>query len=158
MAVLEIRHLPDEALRRKAMRVTIIDRSVHRLIDDMTETMHAASGVGLAAPQVGVSRRVIVLQMPEEELIVMVNPEIVKGSEEGEVEEACLSVPGYCGQIKRFAAVTVKGLDRRGKQIRIKATGLMAQALQHELDHLDGKLYIDRIEGSENLHRVEPSE
>ena len=156
MAIREIRHLPDEVLRRKASRVATIDGSIQRLIDDMIETMQAATGVGLAAPQVGVSLRVIVLQMPEEELIVMVNPEIVKGSEEDEVAEACLSVPGYSGQIKRYATVTVKGLDRRGKKFRIKATGLMAQALQHELDHLNGKLYVDRIENPENLHRVEP--
>lgn len=161
MVIRKIRHLPDEVLRRKAKKVTTIDRATQRLIDDMVETMHAASGVGLAAPQVGVSRRVIVLQMPAEdekkpELIVMVNPELVKGSEEGEVQEACLSVPGYLGQIKRFATVTVKGLDRRGRPIRVRATGLMAQVLQHELDHLDGKLYIDRIESPENLRRVEP--
>ena len=161
MAVREIRHLPDDVLRKKAKKVTEIDRSTQRLIDDMIETMHAANGVGLAAPQVGVSLRIIVFQMPsdekEEELFVIVNPEIVKRSQEEEVQEACLSVPGYSGQVKRFAAVTVKGLDRRGKPLRLKATGLMAQALQHELDHLDGGLYIDRIEYPENLQRTEPS-
>ncbi|MFA5316321.1 MAG: peptide deformylase [Dehalococcoidales bacterium] len=155
MAIREIHHLPDEVLRRKASRVVAIDRSVQRLISDMIETMQVAAGVGLAAPQVGVSLRVIVLQMPEEEPIVIVNPEIVKGSEEREVMEACLSVPGYSGQIKRFNSVTVKGLDRHGKRIRVKATGLMAQALQHEIDHLDGRLYVDRIENPENLSRVE---
>jgi len=155
MAIREIRHLPDEVLRKKASKVTKVDRSIRRLTDDMVETMHAANGVGLAAPQVGISLRVVVLQMPEEEVVTMINPEIIKSREEGEVQEACLSVPGYLGQIRRFASVTVKGLDREGKPFRIKADGLMAQVLQHELDHLDGRLYIDRIEDPENLHRVE---
>jgi len=156
MAVREIRKVPDEALRRKAKRVPAIDRSLHRLIDDMIETMQAASGVGLAGPQVGVGLRVIVLQMPEEEPFVIINPEMVKCSEEGEVTEACLSVPGYSGQIKRFGTVTVKGLDRTGKHFRVKGTGLLAQALQHEIDHLDGRLYIDRIESPDKLFKVEP--
>ncbi|MFH0942218.1 MAG: peptide deformylase [Chloroflexota bacterium] len=158
MTVRKIRHLPNEALRRKARRVAAIDRSVQRLIDDMIETMQDAAGVGLAAPQVGVSLRVIVFQMPEEEPIVIVNPEMVKTSDEAEVTEACLSVPGYSGQIMRFGAVTVKGLDRLGKRIRVKGTGLLAQALQHELDHLDGRLYLDRIESPEKLCKVESQE
>lgn len=156
MALRKIRKVPDAALRRKAKRVPVIDRSVQRLIGDMIETMRDASGVGLAAPQVGVSLRVIVLQMPEEEPLVMINPEIVRCSEEGEVTEACLSVPGYCGQIKRFGKVTVKGQDRQGKALRVKGTDLLAQALQHEIDHLDGRLYIDRIESPEKLIKVEP--
>jgi peptide deformylase len=122
----------------------------------MVETMHQEHGVGLAAPQVGVSLRVIVLQMPEEEPVHIVNPEIVKCSGEREVSEACLSVPGYAGEIKRSVSVTVKGRDRQGKAIRIKATDLMAQALEHELDHLDGILYIDHIESPDMLHKVEP--
>lgn len=157
MALRKIRKVPDAALRRKAKRVPAIDRSVQRLIGDMIETMRDASGVGLAAPQVGVSLRVIVLQMPEEEEpLVMINPEIVRCSEEGEVTEACLSVPGYCGQIKRFGKVTVKGQNRQGKSIRIKGADLLAQALQHEIDHLDGRLYIDRIESPDKLIKVAP--
>jgi peptide deformylase len=158
MALRKIRQVPDTVLRRKAKRVSTIDRSIQRLIDDMIETMQEASGAGLAAPQVGVSLRVIVLQMPDEEPIVVVNPEIVKCSEEGEVTEACLSVPGYSGQIKRFGKVTVKGLDRQGKATRLKGTGLLAQALQHEIDHLDGRLYIDRIESPDKLTKVEPED
>lgn len=158
MALRKIRKVPDAALRRKAKRVPAIDRSIQRLIGDMIETMQDAAGVGLAAPQVGVSLRVIVLQMPEEEPFVMINPEIVKCSEEGEVTEACLSVPGYSGQIKRFGKVTVKGLDRQGKSLRIKGTDFLAQALQHEIDHLDGRLYIDRIESPDKLFKVEPQE
>jgi len=155
MAVLTMRHFPDPILKQKAKRVPTVDKSIQKLIDDMVETMQQVGGVGLAAPQVGVSRRVIVLQMPEEEPMAVINPEIVRRSGEREVSEACLSVPGYAGKIKRSASVTVKGLNRQGKPIRIKATNLMAQALQHELDHLNGTLYIDHIESQENLFKVE---
>jgi peptide deformylase len=143
-------------LKRKAKRVSSLDGSIQRLIDDMLETMPQAGGVGLAAPQIGVSLRVIVLQMPDEEPIAIINPEIVKRSGEREVSEGCLSVPGYTGEIKRSESVTVKGQDRHGKTIRLKATGLMAQALQHELDHLDGVLYVDHLESRDRLHRIEP--
>ena len=158
MAVLPIRHFPkDPALAQKAKRVSRIDKSIQRLIDDMIETMQQAHGVGLAAPQVGVSLRVVVLQMPDEGPIAIINPEIVKCTGEQEVTEGCLSVPGYYGELKRSASVTVKGLDRQGKLTRIKATGLMAEALEHEIDHLNGILYINRIENQDNLHRVEVS-
>ncbi len=156
MAVRPIRTLPDPVLKRKAKRVSSLDGSIQRLIDDMLETMPQAGGVGLAAPQIGVSLRVIVLQMPDEEPVALINPEIVKRSGEREVSEGCLSVPGYTGEIKRSESVTVKGQDRQGKTIRLKATGLMAQALQHELDHLDGVLYVDHLESGDRLHRTEP--
>jgi peptide deformylase len=150
-------HLPnDSVLRRKARRVSSIDKSVHRLIDDMVETMHHSDGVGLAAPQIGVPLRVIVVQMPDEEPIAIINPAIVKRSGEREVSEACLSVPGYGGEIKRSVSVTVKGRDRQGKALRIKAAGLLAQALEHEIDHLNGTLFIDHIESQDKLHRIEP--
>ncbi|MCD6299721.1 MAG: peptide deformylase [Dehalococcoidales bacterium] len=155
MAVLTMRHLPDPVLKQKAKRVPTIDKSIQKLIDDMVETMQQAKGVGLAAPQVGISQRVIVLQMPGEEPMAIINPEIVKRSGEREVSEACLSVPGYAGKIKRSISVTVKGLNRQGKPIRIKATDLMAQALEHELDHLNGTLYIDHIGSQDNLFKVE---
>lgn len=142
-------------LRQKAKRVSRIDGSIQRLIDDMVETMKQANGVGLAAPQVGVSLRLIVLQMPGEEPMAIINPEIVRHSGEQEVTEGCLSVPGYFGEIKRSASVTVKGRDRQGKAIRIKGTGLMAEALEHEIDHLNGNLYIDHIQSQDKLHRVE---
>jgi peptide deformylase len=122
----------------------------------MVETMQQAKGVGLAAPQVGVSLRVVVLQMPGEEPITIINPQIVKRSGEREVSEACLSVPGYAGEIKRSVSVTVKGRDRQGKAIRLRATDLMAQALEHELDHLNGVLYIDHIESQDKLYKAEP--
>jgi peptide deformylase len=122
----------------------------------MVETMQQAKGVGLAAPQVGVSLRVVVLQMPGEEPITIINPQIVKRSGEREVSEACLSVPGYAGEIKRSVSVTVKGRDKQGKAIRLRATDLMAQALEHELDHLNGVLYIDHIESQDKLYKAEP--
>ena len=157
MAVLTIRLLPeDSVLRKKAKRISRIDGPVQCLVDDMIQTMQQANGVGLAAPQVGASLRVIVLQMPGDEPIVLINPEMVKRAGEQEVTEGCLSVPGYYGEIKRSARVTVKGKDRHGKAIRIRAEGLMAEALEHEIDHLNGKLYIDHIESPERLHRIEP--
>ncbi len=156
MAIRTMRHLPAPVLRQKAKRVSTIDSSIHRLIDDMVETMQWAHGVGLAAPQVGVSLRVVVLQMPGEESIAIVNPKIVKRTGEREVTEGCLSIPGYAGEIKRSVSVTVKGQNRQGKAIRIKATDRMAQALEHELDHLNGILYIDHLESQDKLHKIEP--
>jgi len=156
MAVLRMRHLPDPVLRQKAKRVPAVDSSIQRLIDDMVETMQQSNGVGLAAPQVGVSLRVVVLQMPDDEPIALINPEIVKRSGERELAEACLSVPGYAGEIKRSASVVVKGKDRQGKVIRIKATELMAQALEHEVDHLDGILYVDHVDSEDKLYQVKP--
>ena len=156
MAVLPIRALPDPVLRQKAKRVKTIDSSIQKLIADMIETMHAVPGrVGLAAPQVGVPLRVVVIGLPEEEDIVLVNPEIVRRSGERLVTEGCLSVPGYYGEVKRAEAVTAKGRDARGKEIRIKADELLAQALEHEIDHLNGVLYIDHLEKRDDLHPVE---
>ena len=156
MAIRALHHLPDDpVLRQKARKVPTIDSSIQQLIDDMVETMQQIKGVGLAAPQVGVSLRVVVLQMPGEEPVAVINPEIVKRAGEREVTEGCLSIPGYAGDIKRSVSVTVKGRDRQGKTIRIKATGLMAQVLEHELDHLNGILYIDHIEGQDKLHKIE---
>ncbi len=156
MAVLQLRVYPDPVLRQKAKRVKKIDRSISKLIDDMVETMYATGGVGLAAPQVGVSLRVAVIEIPGEETIVLVNPEIVKRSGEMEVTEGCLSVPGYRGDIKRSARVTAKALDRNGKEFRIKGEGLLAEALEHEIDHLNGTLYIDHLDSVDDLERVAP--
>jgi len=156
MAIREMRHLPAPVLRQKAKSVSSIDSSIQRLIDDMVETMQQANGVGLAAPQVGVSLRVVVVQMPGEEPIAIINPKMVKRAGEREVTEGCLSVPGYAGEIKRSISVTVKGQNRQGRAIRLKATGLMAEALEHELDHLNGILYVDHIESQDKLHKLEP--
>lgn len=155
MAILPIRQSPDPVLRRKAKKISRIDASTQQLIDDMLETMQQANGVGLAAPQVGISLRIIVLQMPEEEPLVIINPEIVKHAGEREVIEGCLSVPGYAGEIKRANSITVKGLNREGKAIRLKASDIMAQALEHEIDHLNGTLYIDHLESQDKLHQKE---
>jgi peptide deformylase len=156
MAILSVLTLPEPILRQKSKRVRTIDGSVRKLAEDMIETMHAASGVGLAAPQVGVSLRVIVIGLPEEEDFVLVNPEVVRRSGERLVTEGCLSVPGYYGEIKRAQRVTVKGKDLSGKEVRIKAEELLAQALEHEIDHINGVLYIDHLESDEKLHRIEP--
>jgi len=152
MAVLQIRTLPDPVLRQKAKRVTRIDTSIRKLIDDMIDTLRAdPNRAGLAAPQVGVLLRVAVIELPEQELITLVNPEIVKKEGERIVQEGCLSIPGYFGEIKRAVTVKVKAKNRDGKEFRLKAEGLLAQALEQELEHLDGILYIDHLESSEQL-------
>ncbi len=159
MAVLSIRNFPDPILKQKAKRVRTIDSSVKKLISDMIETMHSDPGrVGLAAPQVGVSLRVIVIGLPEAEDIAFVNPEIVRRRGERLVNEGCLSVPGYFGQVQRAESVTVKGRDQSGKEIRIKAEGLLAQALEHEIDHINGVLYLDHLESTDKLYKIEPEE
>jgi len=154
MAVLQIRTLPDPVLRQKAKKVGSIDGSVQKLIDDMIETMRAVHGVGLAAPQVGVPLRIAVIEMPGEEVTTLINPEIVKRQGERVLEEGCLSVPGYRGEIKRAVTVKVKALDRQGKQIRIKGEGLLAEALEHEIDHLNGTVYVDHVEEPDKLFEV----
>jgi peptide deformylase len=152
MAVLQIRTLPDPVLRQKAKKVTKIDRSVRKLIEDMIDTLRAdPNRAGLAAPQVGVLLRIAVIELPEQELITLINPEIVKREGERTVQEGCLSVPGYFGEIKRAVTVKAKAQDRYGKPFRLKAEGLLAQALEQEIEHLDGILYIDHLESSEKL-------
>jgi peptide deformylase len=152
MAVLQIRTLPDPVLRQKAKRVTKIDKSVQKLIDDMIDTLRAEPNrAGLAAPQVGVPLRIAVIEVPEQELITLINPVIVKKEGERIVQEGCLSIPGYFGEIKRAVTVKVKARDRYGKEFRLKAQGLLAQALEQEIEHLDGILYIDHLENSEKL-------
>jgi len=143
-------------LRQKARRVSQMDRALQKLIDDMIETMKVAPGVGLAAPQVGVPLRLAVLDV-DDTITVIVNPEIVKSIGEVVLDEGCLSVPGFWGQLTRAERVSVKALDRNGKELRIRdAEGLFAQALQHEINHLDGQLYIDRMDTLETLQRSEP--
>lgn len=154
MAVLKIRTLPDPVLRQKARKVNKIDGSIQKLIDDMIDTMHTNAGVGLAAPQVGVSLRVAVIELPGEEIIPLINPEITKRQGERVVQEACLSVPGYQGEIERSVTVKVKALDRQGKEFRLKGEELLAQALEHEIDHLDGTVYVDHIEEPEKLWKL----
>ncbi|MDD4860040.1 MAG: peptide deformylase [Dehalococcoidales bacterium] len=159
MVVLNIRTVPDPVLRRKAKRVRTIDKSIQKLISDMRETLHAAPGrAGLAAPQVGVSLRVAVIGIPDEEDIILVNPEIVRRRGERVIEEGCLSIPGYFALVKRAEAVTAKALDENGREIRIRGTELLAQALEHEIDHLNGVLYVDHLEDPNTLTRIVPED
>ncbi len=158
MAVLPILPANDPILRQRSKRVRNIDSSIERLIDDMFDTMHETGGVGLAAPQVGVLLRVIIIELPGDDPIALINPEIIKRSGEQEVREGCLCLPGYRGKVKRPLKVTAKGKDRNGKDTRIKAAGLLAEALDHEIDHLNGILYIDHLESMEKLERIEGEE
>jgi peptide deformylase len=159
MTVHPIRLLPDPVLRRKANRVPEIDASIQTLIDDMIESMYAANGVGLAAPQIGVSLRVVVIGMPEEEPFALINPEVVKRSGERTVDEGCLSLPGYRGELTRSSLVIVKALDRDGKKVRIRGKdNLLAQALEHETDHINGTLYVDYLPSMDVLRRVDQME
>jgi len=151
MAIVAIRLFPDPILRQKAERVRNIDGSVQSLIDNMIETMRAYSGIGLAAPQIGIPLRIAVIEIPGEEVITLINPEIVRKKGERIVEEGCLSIPGYKGEIKRSQTVKVKGQNRHGGEIRLKAGELLAQALEHEIDHLNGILYIDHLESLDKL-------
>lgn len=149
MALLEICKYPDSVLRQKAFPIKVVDREVLELIDNMAETMYEAPGVGLAANQVGRPIRLIVIDTQREDcnpgLIVLMNPEIVSASGEIAWEEGCLSVPEYYANVKRSSDVTVRGLDRNGQEVEIAASGFLAVVLQHEIDHLEGKLFIDRL-------------
>ncbi len=149
MSVLEIVKYPHPALKKRSETVTLIDEDVRRLVSDMRETMHAAGGIGLAACQVGVSRRVIVLDVspmdPEQCFFALINPEIISEEGETEHEEGCLSVPDYQEKIKRSEKVCVKGLSPEGKELKIEGDGILAIALQHEIDHTNGFLILDRV-------------
>lgn len=155
MTIREIVTLPNKILRQKARRVTSFDAELQTLIDDMVDTMRAAPGVGLAAPQVDVPLRVIVVEFsedPEDEetppkLYTLVNPEIARASAEEELgTEGCLSIPGIVGDVERPLTVTVKGFNRRGQSVKIKAGGWLARIFQHEVDHLNGILFVDQAE------------
>lgn len=142
-------------LREKTRKVPRVDASIIRLLDDLTETMLAAPGAGLAAPQVGVSLRVCVVKGDENQIWGLVNPELVKGEGIQVGWEGCLSYPGWVGEVARHETVVVKGLNRKGKEVRIKSSGFTARAFQHELDHLEGILFTDRLTGLDSLRRVE---
>jgi len=174
MAIREILTSAHPALRQKAKKVKRVDASIHKLIDDMFDTMHDAHGLGLAAPQIGVGLRIFIVEMPQDdtddtveaqprekrrvqysgERIVLINPEIVKASGEQVGEEGCLSIPGYVGIVRRAQKVIIKGLNRNGKEIKLTGEDLLARAFQHELDHLDGILFTDRLEKPEDLYRL----
>ena len=147
MALLTILHAPDPRLRKKTPPVQQFDPALQKLIDDMVETMYAAPGVGLAANQVGVQLRLAVMDCSDEhdQPMVMINPEIVEGGDRQEMEEGCLSVPDIRDKVQRYNRLKLRALDRHGKPYELEAEGLMAQCVQHEIDHLDGKLYIDYL-------------
>jgi peptide deformylase len=143
MAIRPILSMENPILRQKAKRIKHIDKSLDPMIQDMIDTMHDAPGIGLAAPQIGIPLRLMIIEI-EDELTTLINPEIVKTQGEWEPEEGCLSIPGYVANVKRAWAVTVKAKNRQGRDVRLKGEGLFGQALQHEIDHLDGILYTDK--------------
>ncbi|MCL9684793.1 peptide deformylase [Legionella maioricensis] len=147
MAIRKILYLPDERLRKVAKTVDTFDDKLQTLIDDMFDTMYDARGVGLAAPQIGVSMRLSVIDIigDKSEQLVIINPEIISSAGEKEFDEGCLSVPGAYDTVTRAEKVTVKALDRFGKPFEISAEGLLAECLQHEIDHLNGKLFVDLL-------------
>ena len=162
MSVIPVRHIPDPVLREKTKRVPNITSALRSLVDDMIETMYKEHGVGIAANQIGRSLRITYIEIPEERdeddnivqehsLHILINPEIIRRVGEREVEEGCLSIPGWRGKLIRSERVTAKALDLEGREVRIKADGLLAQALEHETDHLNGIVYIDRMESIEDL-------
>ena len=144
----EIVKIGDEVLRKKCHSVEKFDAKLHALLDDMYETMQEANGVGLAAPQIGILRRIVVIDVGEGK-IELINPEIVKTSGEQTGEEGCLSCPGQWGEVTRPMKVTVKAQDRFGNEFKMKGTELLARAFCHEIDHLDGVLFVDKVEKSE---------
>ena len=146
MAIRIIREEDDEILRKKSREVENVDDKIRQILDDMVETMHKYDGLGLAAPQIGILKRLVVIDLYDEKgPIKLVNPVIVKQKGEQEVEEGCLSFPNQFAKIKRPSEITIEALDENGKKIKIKGTGLLAQAISHELDHLDGILFVDKI-------------
>ncbi|MBI2854395.1 MAG: peptide deformylase [Chloroflexi bacterium] len=151
MAIRTIRTFPDPVLREKAKQVPVVDESVKQLINDMVETVKAAPGVGLAAPQIGVSLRVIVVDVPEKGIVALVNPQVIRKGGAQVCEEGCLSLPGYKAELTRCVWIRVKGMDREGNEVRLKGRDLLAQILEHEIDHLNGVLYIDRLESKDKL-------
>jgi peptide deformylase len=154
MALRKIITSENPILRQKAKKVHRFDPSLQKLVDDMFETMHSSNGVGLAAPQIAQSIRVFVAEY-EGQKVAMFNPEIIKAEGEERGPEGCLSIPGYIGEnIRRATKVVVKGLDVRGKPIRVNAEGWFARILQHEIDHLDGILFLDRLDSPDDLREV----
>lgn len=145
MAKLQIRKVGDEILRKICRPVEAITPRIHTLLDDMIETMHAANGVGLAGPQVGILRRIAVVEVEEGEIFELINPKIIAFAGEQEGAEGCLSVPGRYGLVKRPQHVTVRATNRHGEEYEITAHDFLARALCHEIDHLDGNLYIDKV-------------
>ena len=155
MTVLRMRFLPDPILNQQAKKVGKARSNMKKFTDDMIETMHSQQGVGLAANQIGSLQKMAVIQLPEwEEAMVLINPEIVMQEGEREIEEGCLSIPGYRGMVKRSVSVRARAIGLDGKVMRIKADELFAQALEHEIDHLNGILYIDRLVSPDSIWKM----
>ena len=158
MTIRPIRYLGDPVLRQPAKKVKRVDDYIRRLIFDMTESMIEAQGVGIAAPQIGVNLRIVIIGMPDEHPFPIINPEVIKRNGSRELDEGCLSVPGYHGIVPRSKKVVVKGLDEKGHQIRITAEDdLLAQALEHEVDHVNGTLYVDHLNARDDLIKIDNS-
>ncbi len=151
MAILKLHKYGSPVLREKAMQVAKVDNEIRELVENMIETMYAEGGVGLAAPQVGVSKKVIVIDTEEKGIIVLINPVIIKREGESKEEEGCLSVPGVYSPVRRSYSITVEALDLDENKIRITQEGFLAIALQHEIDHLEGYLFIDRLSPAKRL-------
>ena len=147
MAILPILEFPDDRLRKKAVVIKNVDKKIKQLVDDMTETMYKAEGVGLAATQVNVHLRVIMIDISEEgnEPLCLINPELIEKEGIEESEEGCLSIPSFFEKIKRAKRIKIKALDREGQSYELEADGLLAVCIQHEMDHLDGKLFVDYL-------------
>lgn len=147
MALLNILHFPDPRLRKKASDIEVVDDTTRQLADDMLETMYEAPGIGLAAPQVNVSKRLIVIDISEDKSspLCFINPQLLETHDHERTEEGCLSVPGIYEQVERAARIRVRALDREGKTQEFDADGLLAVCIQHEIDHLDGKLFVDYL-------------
>ena len=158
MAIRQIREYGDEILRKKSREVDVVDDKIRELLDDMLETMHKYNGVGLAAPQVGILKRVVVIDLYDDNRpLKLVNPKIVKQKGKQEVEEGCLSFPNQYAKMIRPEEIVAEALNEKGEKIKIKAKGLLAQAICHEIDHLDGVLFIDNMLPG-TLEYVEPKE
>jgi peptide deformylase len=168
LSVLTILEFPDDRLRKKAAEVQVVDGKIKKLVDDMLETMYLAKGIGLAATQVNVHQRIVVIDVSEEKdnPLCLINPEIIAKDGVEESEEGCLSVPGFFETVKRAEHIKVKALDKEGKPFEMEADALLAVCIQHELDHLEGKLFVDYISSLkrqrikkklEKLHKLEQS-
>jgi peptide deformylase len=155
MAIYKVLKVGDPALRRKAKPVARIGEGVWRLLDNMADTMYAYNGVGLAATQIGVLKRVVVIDLGEGDLIELINPEIIERDGEQFNKEGCLSVPGKVGWVRRSQTIKLKALDREGKEHIYEGSDLLARAFQHELDHLNGVLYLDLAESMEDAEAGE---
>lgn len=166
MGILTILEFPDERLRKKAEAVKVVDKKIKQLVADMQETMYAARGIGLAATQINVQQRVVVIDVSEEKNapLCLINPVILEKDGVKESEEGCLSVPGFFENVTRAEHIKIKALDREGQEFELEATGLLAVCIQHEMDHLEGKLFVDylsslkrqRIKSKlEKIHRLE---